>query len=260
MLPDAPLLQRGGKSEAKLAPDRAEIQITRTIESLTVERVKTIDISGGAGRPTALRVIDSRLVAIGYSDGVLKIADLGESCQFVRQYRFATGLVTLDLHDEDDPMIPLLCGVKGPDSAVLLVELQRKQPQVVRFKHSSEVTSLMTLKTGLFATGTKTGEVNIWSRHDFEKPAHSISVSGNENTVNSLAVLSGGKTLLAAFEYGNILVFSTEDEQGRPRLQQKARLSESVSVQWASGFHGNTKFAVFAVGKALTVWNVADQE
>lgn len=246
-------IQPGTKSMAKLSPDRSEIQFTTTIDSLRIERLKTIDIGIPGGHPTALRVIDSRLVAIGYSDGALKIADLGDSCKFVRQYRFASAISAIDLHDEEDPMIPLLCGTRGGDSCVILLELQRKQPHVTRFKHNSEVTALVTLIPGQFVTGTSSGEVHLWNKYETE---NSQSLRAHSGSVTSLTTLSAGKTILSASADCTVKVFDVISG----KLVPKTTLTEGGPVTLASGFHGNTKFAVFAVGPTLTVWNVTDKE
>lgn len=246
-------IQAGTKSSAKLSPDRSEIQITATVDRLTVERLKTIDIGVPGGTPTAFRAIDTRLIAIGYSDGALKVADTGDSFRYVRQYRFSSAITAIDLHDEDDPMIPLICTTKSPESAAIMIEIQRKQPHVVRFKHKSDVTAIVTLVPGRFATGTTTGEIHLWNKSD---PESSQSIQGHSTGVISLAVLGAGKTLLSAGLDSTVRVFDVADG----RLLPKTTFAESGNISLASAFHGNTKFAVFAVDNSLRVWNVADKE
>lgn len=247
-------LQAGQKSLAKLSPDRSEIQITTAVDHLKLERVKSIDVSVPGTVPTALRAVDNRLVVIGFSDGALKVADVGDGCRFVRQYRFASLITAIDLQDENDKMLPLLCATAAPDCSVILLELQKKQPHVVRFKHSADVTTVVSLAPLKFATGTSKGDIHLWNKND---PNSSISVKAHTSKITAMTTLSGGKTLLSASDDSTVKVFDVSEGQ----LIVKSTIQESRPVTLVSSFHGNTKFAVFALmGGSLRVWNVADKE
>lgn len=175
-----------------------------------------------------------------------------------RQYKLDGKVKVIEpIFDEDglNNSMQILCGLGSPDNSIISLELQKKQPQAVKYTgHSGEVTSISDLHKSHFVSTGDDGMVMIWHK---SKQLPVSKTQAHKKKINSHAILNNLNTLVTGSDDHSLNVYDISKRE----LFLKNTLKEQSPVTMVKAFYGNCKFVISCqVTGVIRVWNVDDGE
>lgn len=248
---------RGSQPQTKVSPEKDEVQLNYKIANPRLNHLKNVHLSNAGGPPITLKAFDNRNLAVGFSDGTLKIIDIVAS-SVVKQYKFSSKVKAIEPLTDDGKsglQIGALVGLGAADNAIVLLDLATNDPAVSKFKgHTDEVSGICYLGNGDFVSCSHDGTVAYWSTRS-QTAVNRMQV--HKARINSMALLNNNATLVTGGDDSSLQVLSVAGGQ----LACRRSLQETAPVSRVSSFYGNSKF-VFSCQQngSIRIWNVESGE
>lgn len=239
----------GNQPQAQVSADKTEVTLSYGVQQPRITLAKNIVLDNTGGVPTTLLALDDKNVAVGCTDGRLQIVDI-QTNKVTRELKFGAPIKCLERFGDDGRnriLLGVLVGLGSPENAIGLIDLAAPAgPAISTFRgHNGEVTCLAALGAGEFLSGGSDGVLSLWNASSNKTPKS--SVKAHTYAVNSIAVLSSGRTIATGGDDSMVRLFNLE----RGQLSAKGEILQSGQVVIVDAFHGNSRFLLIGLSNGL---------
>jgi WD40 repeat protein len=239
----------GSQPKAQVSADKTEVTLNYSLAQPKVSLVKNIALDSTGGVPNTILALDDKNVLVGCSDGRLQVIDV-HSHKVTKQIKLGAPIKCLERFSDDGrTRIPfgILIGLGAPENCIALVDLAESVgPCISTFRgHTGEISCLAALGGGEFLSGGSDGILSLWSASS--NSAAKSAVKAHNYGINSIAILSSGRTIATGGDDSMVRLFNLEHGQ----LIPKGEIVQSNQVVLVDAFHGNSRFLLIGLSNGL---------